>query len=66
MSGMAFIEGLSYGDHMRLRKIVRNVHMRHYPSQHMNDQEADKLIESIGIEAGENLLRKAVNRGMVE
>ena len=37
---------ISLQDRIRLRKIVKKIHMRHFPIEAVTDKEADKIIES--------------------
>jgi hypothetical protein len=52
---------LSFHDLQRLRAVVRRVHMRHYPTSHLNWQEADRIIETIGEETAQRMLKKLVD-----
>jgi NH3-dependent NAD+ synthetase len=63
---MSFLQTLSLQDLRRLRKIVMNVHMKLYPSEHWHEKEADKLIEALGPEVAENLIKKGVDTHVVE
>ena len=40
--------------------------MKHYPESHINDYEADKIIESLSEEAREKLIKLAVDYGITE
>lgn len=62
---MSFLAELSLLDLQRLRKVVRGVHMKHYPLELMTDHEADRIIESLGVEVREKLIRKAVDERLV-
>jgi|TARA_R110002012_G_scaffold108012_5_gene250328 hypothetical protein len=53
-------------DLFALRTVVKTQHMKHYPSSHMNDYEADKIIESLSDEAKEKLIKLAVDHGITE
>lgn len=63
---MSFLQTLSQTDLRRLREIVMNVHMKLYPKEHWNVREADKLIESIGPEVAEKLIKRGVDTHSVE
>lgn len=56
---------ISDKDRQRLRVIVKRVHLRHYPQEHITDYEADKLIDSFSEKVIEANLRAGVNSGMV-
>jgi hypothetical protein len=56
---------LSVLDRERLRKVVKNVHLKHYPKHMIDDYEADKLINAIGPEVGEQLIKQAIDRGLL-
>lgn len=47
-----------------LRGIVRKVHLVHVPEQHATDKECDKLIESLGPEIVERMIRFGVDKGL--
>ena len=47
-----------------LRTVVKSQHMKHYPESHVNDYEADKIIESMSEEAREKLIKLAVDYGI--
>jgi hypothetical protein len=55
------LSALSWQDLTRLRNAVRRVHMRHYPTSHLNWQEADRIIETIGEETAQKLLKRLVD-----
>lgn len=56
---------ISVLDRERLRKVVRKVHLAHYPAHMLTDRECDKLIDAWGPKVGEDIIRKAVNKGLV-
>ena len=45
---MSFLASLSYASLARLRRLVKQVHMEHYPESHATDREADRIIEALG------------------
>lgn len=47
-----------------LRGIVRKVHLRYVPESIANDKECDKLIESLGPEVVDRMIRFGVDRGL--
>ncbi len=53
-------------DLMALRTVVKSQHMKHYPQSHINDYEADKIIESLSEPAREKLIKLAVDYGISE
>ena len=55
---------LRFEDLQLLRGVTKKIHMRYYPSELMTDREADRIIESFGELAVQNLLKKAVERGL--
>jgi hypothetical protein len=54
---MSFLHTISEEERRVLRKIVKQVHFKHYPKEFCTDYEADKMIASIGPEVVENLIR---------
>jgi hypothetical protein len=61
---MSFLGSLSFEDLDLLRKVVKNIHMRHFPEDLVTDHEADKVIEAFGDETCERLVRTAVDAGI--
>ena len=49
-----------------LRQEVRTQHMKHYPASHVNDTEADRIIESLSDNAREKLIKLAVDYGITK
>ncbi len=49
-----------------LRTVVKSQHMKHYPESHINNYEADKIIESLSPMAREKLIKLAVDYGISE
>lgn len=62
---MAFTSELSLADRQRLRAVVRNVHLKHYPQHMLTNYECDKLIDAWGPEVAGDIVRKAVDQGLV-
>lgn len=58
-----FSTELSFRDLQRLRAIVKKVHLRHYPSEHITDYEADRVIDVLAPATKEYLIRKAIAMG---
>ena len=62
----SFLSTLS-PDHLKLlRRVVKRVHMYHYPKQHFTDYEADKIIEALGPEVLEKQLKQAIDRKLLK
>jgi hypothetical protein len=40
--------------------------MKHYPASHVNDQEADRIIDSLSDNAREKLIKLAVDYGITK
>ena len=62
---MSFTSTISYQDRMRLRHIVRKVHLSHYPADKLTDVEVDKLIDAWGAETAGNIIKNAVDQRMM-
>lgn len=61
---MSFISTLPKQDLDLLRGIVRKVHLQHVPHDFATDKECDKLIESLGPEIAERMIRFGVDKGL--
>jgi hypothetical protein len=61
---MSFISTITSQDLTLLLGIVSKVHLRHVPKQHATDKECDKLIESLGPEIVERMIRFGVDKGL--
>lgn len=61
---MSFISTISAQDLNLLRGIVRKVHLRYLPKEHATDKECDKLIESLGPEIVERMIKFGVDKGL--
>jgi hypothetical protein len=61
-----FTTQLSLADRRRLRLVIRNVHLKHYPVEHLTDYECDKLIDAMGPEVAANQIRQAMSLQLVE
>ncbi len=59
---MPFVSDLSHTDLVRLRQVVKRVHMQYHPPESYTDAEADKIIEAFGPEICERLLKRALDR----
>lgn len=53
-----FSSSLSWPDRLRLRAVVKKVHMRHFPDEFVTDKEADKMIDAIAPETAAYLIQK--------
>ena len=62
---MSFLSELRHEDLVRLRAVVRKVHMAYHPRDLCTDREADRIIESLGPETGERMLKKLIDRRLV-
>jgi hypothetical protein len=58
---MSFCHTLSQHERDLLRKIVKKVHMQHHPKDFQTNYEADKIIDVIGPEIVERMLKFAVD-----
>lgn len=58
-----FSTRLKFGDLQKLRAIVKRVHLRHYPTEMINDYEADRLIDVLAPATQEYLVRRAIEMG---
>ena len=61
---MSFLNSLSLKDRRRLRKIVKQTHLKHYPTHMITDYEADKLVEAFGEETIYNMLKTNVGKNV--
>jgi hypothetical protein len=50
----------------KLRTVVKTQHMKNYPETHINDYEADKIIDALSDEVKEKLIKLAVDHGITE
>ena len=57
---MAFLSELSFNDLQRLRRLVKQVHLRFHPKDKLTDREADRLIETLGPEIMEQDIKRAM------
>jgi hypothetical protein len=57
---MSFLNTLSLKDRNRLRTIVKNTHLKYYPTHMITNKEADKLVESFGEETIYKMLKANV------
>ena len=62
---MSFTNQLSVLDLSRLRKIVANVQLKHYPTGYLTPYEIDKFIDAMGPEVAGNLIKHYTDAGKV-
>ena len=62
---MSFMNELSATDRQRLRVVVRNVHLAHYPQHMLTNYECDKLIDAWGPEVAGNIVKAALDKGLI-
>ena len=56
------IFNISLQERRRLRQIVKKVHMKYFPIEAVTDKEADKVIESLGPQIREKLLKEHIDK----
>lgn len=61
----SFSSTISAADRERLRQIVRKIHLKHYPTEKLTNYEVDKLIDAWGAEVAGNVIKTAVDRGLL-
>lgn len=61
---MSFLASLSQQDLDLLRGIVRKVHLRYVSQDFADDKQCDMLIESLGPEIAEKMIRFGVDKGL--
>lgn len=61
---MSFISAIGKQDLDLLRGIVRKVHLAYVPKDKATNKECDKLIESLGPEIAEKMIRFGVDKGL--
>lgn len=60
----SWIARLKHEDHQLLRKVVRRVHLHYAPLELATDRHCDQIIEALGPEVGERMIRRAVDAGL--
>lgn len=63
---MSFLNTLSQPERDTLRRVVKVVHMKHFPKDFVNNYEADKIIEGIGPEVAEKMIRAGMKHGIID
>ena len=61
---MSFISALSQPERDTLRRVVKVVHMKHYPKDFVTDYETDKMIEAIGPEVAARMIKVGIDSGI--
>ena len=61
---MSFLNTLSQPERDVLRKVVMRVHMQHHPKDFVTNYEADKIIETMGPEVIEGMIKAGTARGI--
>jgi len=57
-----FSTSLSWSDRLKLRSIVKKVHMRHHPTELITDLQADRMIDVIAPGTAAYLIRRALEK----
>jgi hypothetical protein len=58
----SFIADLDFRDHQRLREVTRRAYAKEFPGRpRLNDAACDYYIEQLGPQAGEKVLKAAVD-----
>lgn len=52
---------LTHNNRQRLRAVVKRVHLKHYPAEHLTDYEADKVIAALAPETAERFIKAWVD-----
>ena len=60
---MHFVSSLSFQDLQLLREAVRRVHMAEYREDHITTAEMDRIIENIGPETREKMIKFMGDKG---
>lgn len=63
---MSFLNTLSQPERDTLRRVVRVVHMKHYPKEFVTDFEADKIIETIGPEVAGEMIQAGMKHRIMD
>ena len=65
---MSFINTLKQEELTMLRRIVKNVHFQYFDTKHgksfVTNRMLDNVIENIGAEAAEKMIRSGVDKGL--
>lgn len=62
---MSFLSSLSFHALQSARRVVKQTHLKHYPSEVLTDREADRFIEALGPEALAKATKFVIDRGGV-
>lgn len=60
----SWLSQLSWSDLQLLRGIVRKIYMQYHPIGTATDMEADRIINSLGPQVAERMIKKAVDKGL--
>lgn len=60
----SWLSSIKFNDLVRLRRAVRKVHLAYLSDSLYSDRQGDMLIEALGPEVGERLIRHAVDAGL--
>ena len=63
---MSFISTLSWEELQTLRRIVKKTHLAYVPQDFATDRECDKMIEAIGPEIVERMIRFGKDQKVLE
>ena len=63
---MSFVHDLSQKDLEILRRIVKRVHLKHYPKHMITNYEADKLIDSLAPETAGKVVKEAIDLKLID
>ena len=61
---MSFLNTLSQPERDTLRRVIKIVHMKHYPKDFVTNYEADKMIEAIGPEVAARMIKVGIDSGI--
>lgn len=62
---MSFLSELRHEDLVRLRNVVFKVHMRFHPRDLCTNSEADRIIEALGPEVGQRMLKRVIDARVI-
>lgn len=63
---MSFLHTLSQPERDTLRRVVKIVHMKHYPKDFVTNYETDKMIEAIGPEVAARMIKVGIDSGITD
>ena len=59
---MNFMNTLSQQERATLRRVVKLMHMKHYPNDFVTNYETDKMIEAIGPEVAAKMIKVGIDQ----